>query len=436
MTELTVLAVFAAALILCIVLDLSVLTALVFGFFLFLGYGLYRKHSLREMLSMAFSGIKTVKNILITFLLIGIITAVWRAGGTIPCIVYHAAGFCDPRAMVLITFLLCGMISCLTGTAFGTAATMGVICVTMAGSMGIPILLTGGAVLAGSFFGDRCSPMSTSALLVSTLTKTDLFRNIRGMVKTSLVPFFLSCVIFALMGLGAGRGENTSDIREIFSENFSLHPTVLIPAAVIVLLSAFRVNVKITMTVSILCGAAVCLFVQKIPPMELLRFAVMGYTPENGEVGALLSGGGLVSMLKSVCIICISSCYSGMFSGTGLLDGIQNHIEKLSRRLTPFGGILVTAVLTAMIACNQTLGIMLTHQLCGDTEKDPQRMALALENTSVVVNPLIPWSIASAVPLSSAGAPAICVLTAVYLWLLPLWNWCMALWKKKKASKH
>jgi len=154
------------------------------------------------------------------------------------------------------------------------------------------------------------------------------------------------------------------------------------------------------------------------------------------EVSALLSGGGLVSMLKSVCIICISSCYSGMFSGTGLLDGIQNHIEKLSRRLTPFGGILVTAVLTAMIACNQTLGIMLTHQLCGDTEKDPQRMALALENTSVVVNPLIPWSIASAVPLSSAGAPAICVLTAVYLWLLPLWNWCMALWKKKKASKH
>jgi hypothetical protein len=120
----------------------------------------------------------------------------------------------------------------------------------------------------------------------------------------------------------------------------------------------------------------------------------------------LLSGGGLVSMLKSVCIICISSCYSGMFSGTGLLDGIQNSIEKLSRRLTPFGGILVTAVLTAMIACNQTLGIMLTHQLCGDTEKDPQRMALALENTSVVVNPLIPWSIASAVPLSSAGAPA------------------------------
>ena len=113
MTELTVLAVFAAALILCIVLDLSVLTALVFGFFLFLGYGLYRQHSLREMLSMAFSGIKTVKNILITFLLIGIITAVWRAGGTIPCIVYHAAGFCDPRAMVLITFLLCGMISCL-----------------------------------------------------------------------------------------------------------------------------------------------------------------------------------------------------------------------------------------------------------------------------------------------------------------------------------
>ena len=79
---------------------------------------------------------------------------------------------------VLVTFLLCCVISALTGTAFGTAATMGVICTTMAGSMGIPILYSGGAVLAGSFFGDRCSPMSTSALLVSTVTKTDLYRNI------------------------------------------------------------------------------------------------------------------------------------------------------------------------------------------------------------------------------------------------------------------
>ena len=149
MFEISVLSLFALSLVLCIGYDVSILVALIFGFFLFFGYGLYKKHSFKAMASMAFSGIRTVKNILITFVLIGIITATWRVCGTIPYIVYHATSFCDPRIMVLVTFLLCCVISVLTGTAFGTAATMGVICASIATSMGVPLVYTGGAVLAG-----------------------------------------------------------------------------------------------------------------------------------------------------------------------------------------------------------------------------------------------------------------------------------------------
>ena len=115
MIELSVLSVFAAALVFCIGYDISILMALIFGFFLFFGYGLYKKHSVRQMAAMAFSGVKTVRNILITFVLIGIITAVWRACGTIPYIVYHATEVCSPDIMVLITFLLCCLISSLIG---------------------------------------------------------------------------------------------------------------------------------------------------------------------------------------------------------------------------------------------------------------------------------------------------------------------------------
>ena len=38
----------------------------------------------------------------------------------------------------------------------------------------------------------------------------------------------------------------------------------------------------------------------------------------------------------------------------------------MSRRITPFGALLCTAVAASMIACNQTLSILLTHQLCTD----------------------------------------------------------------------
>lgn len=432
MVEISVLSLFAVSLVICIGFDISILAALVFGFFLFFGYGLYQKHTFREMAAMAFSGVKTVKNILITFLLIGIITATWRVCGTIPYIVYYATEVCSPGVMVLITFLLCCLISALTGTAFGTAATMGVICVTMASSMGIPLFYSGGAVLAGSFFGDRCSPMSTSALLVSTVTGTDLYRNIGNMVKTSVVPFVITCILYALLGMGAVGDFDTTQIRTLFAENFVLHPAALIPAAVIIVLSCFRVHVKITMSISILCGMAVAFFVQHVSLAELLSIAVRGYQPESAEVAALLSGGGIQSMVNVFCIVCLSSSYSGMFNGTGLLEGFRSRLTRLSQRILPFGSILVTSILTVMVSCNQTLAIMLTHQLCMDTEPDPETMASHLENTAVVIAPLIPWSIAGAVPLATVGAPTMSILTACYLYLLPVWNYAVALHNHRK----
>lgn len=434
MTELAVLAAFAAALFLCIGLDFSILYALIFGFFLFFAYGLYRGHAVSEMLRLAFSGIKTVKSILITFVLIGVITAVWRAGGTIPFIVYYSTKVCSPHAMILITFLLCCLVSFLTGTSFGTAATMGVICVTMANSMGIPVLYTGGAVLAGSFFGDRCSPMSTSALLVSTLTETSLFGNIRTMMKTSLLPFVLTCCIYTLAGLCFNAHSEVSGVQQIFKEFFVLHPAVLIPAAVIIVFSLFKTDVKITMIVSALCGAAVSVFIQGLTPRELLRIAVFGYHPSDSEVCALLSGGGILSMTKVFFIVCLSSSYAGMFDGTGLLDGIRQKLAAVSQKAAPFGSVLLTSIITGMISCNQTLTIMLTHQLCGSMEKDHARMASYLENTAVVIAPLVPWSIAGAVPLTSAGAPMVCILTACYLYLLPICNY-MAILRDRRTSQ-
>jgi len=432
MIEISVISAFALTLVICIGFDISILAALVFGFFLFFGYGLFKKHTVKEMCSLAFSGVKTVKNILITFVLIGIITAIWRACGTIPYIVYHATAVCSPGVMVLITFLLCCLISALTGTAFGTAATMGVICTTMASSMGIPMLYSGGAVLAGSFFGDRCSPMSTSALLVSTVTGTDLYRNIGSMVKTSVVPFVITCGIYAVLGMGTGGDFDTSQIQTLFATNFVLHPAALIPAAAIIVLSCFRVNVKITMSVSILCGMAVAFFIQGVSLTELLNIAVFGYRADEAELAALLSGGGIQSMVKVFCIVCLSSSYSGMFNGTGLLEGFRGSLTRLSTKILPFGSILLTSIITVMISCNQTLAIMLTHQLCMDTEPDPETMASHLENTAVVIAPLIPWSIAGAVPLATVGAPTISILTACYLYLLPLWNYAVAIRRSTK----
>ena len=136
----------------------------------------------------------------------------------------------------------------------------------------------------------------------------------------------------------------------------------------------------------------------------------------------MLGGGGIVSMVRVGAIVCLSSSYAGIFEGTGLLTGVQSAIARLGRRTFPFLATVLTAALTSMVACNQTLAIMLTQQLCGELEPDKETFALDLEDSVVVISPLVPWSIASAVPLATVGAPTAAVAAACYLYFLPAWR--------------
>ncbi len=341
MLEALTLAAFCGGLALCVALGQSILYALTFGLVLFLLYGRRRGFSWGALLGSALSGVKTVRNILFIFLLIGMLTALWRAGGTIPAIVCAAGALIRPEVFYLLSFLLnCG-VSVLTGTSFGTAATMGVVCMTMARTMGLSPMLVGGAILAGAFFGDRWSPVSTSALLICQLTETSIFDNLKGMCATVALP-------------------------------------------------------------------------------QLFRLLLLGYHSGDPAVAAMLDGGGILSMVRCGAIVCLSSTYVGIFQKTGLLAGAKGAVERLAQAATPFTAILCTAGVASVIACNQTLVIMLTHQLCGDLAPDRRRFALDLEDSVVVLAPLVPWSLAGAVPLSSVDAPERSVLAACFLYLLPL----------------
>ena len=108
---------------------------------------------------------------------------------------------------------------------------------TMANAIGINPILSGGAVLSGIFFGDRCSPVSTSALLVADLTKTKVVDNIPGMMKTSILPFVISLAAYWLLSLTAADiGTSSSSLSTIFYENFDINLPTLIPALLMLIL--------------------------------------------------------------------------------------------------------------------------------------------------------------------------------------------------------
>lgn len=412
---------FTVVLTVFIALDLSIVLALLIGLALFSVYAKLKGNSLKAIAKMIVDGAKTSKNILIVFCLVGVLTALWRDCGTIPTIIAYTVDLINPKSFIFMTFILCCLVSFLIGTSFGSAATIGVICFTMGAAMGADPILSGGAMLSGVLFGDRCSPVSTSALLVSELTGTSIYENIKRMLKTAVVPFVITSLIYIVAGLFIETGESKTDIASLFAREVNITPLALIPAAVILVLALFKVKTRYSMLCSIISAILVSLFVQKTEITELLTFTVTGYRSTLPELSSMLDGGGLTSMIRVVLIVCISSAYSGIFNATGMLTSLISRLEAVAEKTGSFAVTVFVSIFTSMISCNQTLAIILSDSLCGKLESNKEQFAIDLENSVVVIAPLIPWSIAGAVPLTSAGAPTASLFAACYLYLLPAW---------------
>lgn len=421
--EFWILAVFCVALFASLLCGVPLLYALLFGLILFAGYGV-RRASLRNVARMCVGGVKTARSILLLFVFIGMLTALWRAAGTIPVIVNYAVELIRPDVFLLLTFLLNSAMSLLTGTALGTAATMGVVCAAVGHTLGVDEAWMGGAILAGVYFGNRLSPISSMALLTANVTKSDIYKNIRQMLATTWLPFLFSCGIYLAVGAnfssGLSDGAAVKNASERFVQGFSMSPFSLVPAGVIVLLSVMRVRTSFVLLCSSLAAFLVALFVESQTVFELLKSIVFGYR----------GGGGLISMVNVFLIVVIAGCYGGIFKGTGMLLPLQGLVEKFAKKTNPFAATLASAALISCVVCNQTLTIILTNQMTENLE--PEKQALNLYDTAVTVIALVPWSVATAIVLNVANAPNSAVLCACFLYLLPLCRLISSFFKRSK----
>ena len=426
---------FSMSLIVCLLLKLSVVYALIIGYIIFISYGLIKGHNLIVLIKKSFEGVLTVKNILLVFILIGMITALWRASGTIAFIVYMGSKLISPSILILLTFLLCSILSVLIGTSLGTAATMGVICASIGKAMGVNPYYVGGAVLSGIYFGDRCSPMSTSALLITELTKTNLYTNIKLMIKTSIIPFIVTCLFYLFLGFKSKVSNISVDVTEIFKQNYNLNMLVIIPAILIIVLSLLKINVKKTMLISIVVSFIISMFIQKETVVSLIKYCIFGYNNSNQKLNLMMKGGGILSMVSVSLIVGISSSYSEIFKETRMLVSLKEYLKLFSKKTSNYFVIFLSSIVSGAIACNQSLGTILTNELCGELV-EKQKMAIILENTVILLVGLIPWNIAMDVPLKAIGVGFMSGLFAFYLYFLPLWNLIVGIIKEKYKIKN
>ncbi len=258
-------------------------------------------------------------------------------------------------------------------------------------------------------------------MLVAEVTKTDLYDNIHNMLRAARLPFGITCLVYLAAGFLTGGASGDVASLPDFGLEFHLVFLTLLPAVAVLALAILRVNVRLSIFISCLCAALVCLLVRKQSPADIWAAMIFGYQAKNAELGPMISGGGFMSMMRVFGIITISSTYAGLIKNTKMTDVLTSLAQKLENKLNRTGCTIVVGTIISMIGCNQTLAIMLTGQFCESLyEEDASRMALDLEDTVVVIAPLIPWCIAGAVPVATIAAPTTCLLAACYLYLLPI----------------
>ncbi len=424
--------VFIISMLICLITDHTMIFALLIGLVAFLTVGNRRGFSLKSMAVMSRGAIKDSLIVIKVMLVIGMLTAVWRVSGTITIFVYYGIKVILPPVFLLIAFLLCCLLSYAIGTSFGVVGTVGIIFMALARSGGVNPVITAGVILSGIYFGDRCSPVSSSANMVAGVTGTQIYDNVKIMLKTGALPFVITTLAYVALSVTNPINHVDENMIRTFEEEFSLSVWAFVPAIVIIALPLLKVGVIKAMAASIVCGILVALIVQGVPVTEIAKICVLGYQAEGDGLGAILNGGGIVSMLEIVVILIISSTYSGIFSGTNMLESLQQKLSKACTRFGRFAVMIFMSIAMSSVFCNQTIGTL----MCADMLKKPyidgggsnEELAIDMENSVILIACTIPWSIGCSVPLALLGADFKSLPFAVFMYAVPI---CYLFTKKR-----
>lgn len=384
-----------------------------------------RGYTIKSILMMSYSGGKKSLVVVKTLLLIGAVTGAWMASGTIPGIVYYCLRLIRPDTFILFTFLICCASSFLLGSSTGTASIVGLPLIIIARSGNVNLNITAGAIIAGVYFGDRCSPMSSSAALVSNLTDTNLFINIKNMFRSSVIPLILSLgFYYEFSKLNPLHVVNINLTNELLS-TFKIEYLILVPVLVILVLCFFKVKIQYAMILSMLAAALTGILVQGYSPLQVLNYILLGFRLDDHNIlHNIIKGGGVASMLKTCLIVFLACALAGILEGIKTFDSIKKILSnmKLTGSLL-YGLTTIISTITAAFGCTQSIAVIMTDQIMKNCYKKEEnyQFALNIENSCILTSALIPWNIAALICTTTLNVNMYgFVPYAFFLYIFPL----------------
>lgn len=350
----------------------------------------------------AYEAIRVVVPTVCLLMAIGVMIGTWLQSGTIATIIVGGLRLIDPTWLLPLTLLFCAVLSLVTGTSYGSVGSAGVAMMAIGNAMGIHPGMVAGAVICGSMFGDKISPLSDTTNLAPAVAGAKLGDHVRSMLWTTLPPFLISLVLFTILGIRQTSGDyNAGDLNlyiEALNGEFQLGLVTLIPAVLIIVLLLLKVEAIVALGISAVAAGAVSVFWQGASLQSVIQIAYNGYTTgiENGILQTILNRGGMSSMLQYVAIICFAVGMGGMLEKLGVLENI---LEMIVSHIRSDGTLILATLLVgyvvSLISCSQPMAHVLTGRLMAPLFKDrkvaPEILSRCLEDAGTLAGPMIPW---------------------------------------------
>jgi len=352
---------------------------------------------------------------------VGLLIGSWIACGTIPMLVYYGLKIISPQFFLVTACIVCSVVSLFTGTSWGTVGTMGVAFIGIAHGLGIPLGAAAGAIVAGSYFGDKISPFSDTTNLAPIAAKSNLFDHIKHMLWTTTPAWLIGLVVYYFVGRSYATKSFDSGQMEIIlttvRSNFTFHWLLLLPP---ILILYFAVRKKPTipgMIITSLLATVLGLFIQKASLSEMVIAMTLGYESKTGVevVDNLFTRGGMAGMMHVTLIAFCAFSFAGIVQKAGMLDVLLDRLLKVAKSAGALvASTVASGVAVALMTGSSFLTILIPGELFAPAYKTrglaAKNLSRTTEDSGTVVVPLVPWSMAGVFMAGTLGVPTLTYL--------------------------
>jgi NhaC family Na+:H+ antiporter len=372
----------------------------------------------RDLENGMIKGISITLPACLILLFVGALIGVWFISGTIPTMIYFGMNLLHAKVFYPCVAIVCAVVSMCIGSSWNTAATIGIACLGISQGLGLNPLITAGAVISGSYFGDKMSPLSGTTNIASAVSQVNLFSHIKSMTTTTIPSIIISVIMFAVVGLitepDTGKDSiGNESFRNILNNSFNISLWCILPLAILLYLAVKRTHSIFTICAGIIAGLVIAVIFQydsitrllhtdgsvleNIKSLWQITYNGLNLETGNKNFDTLLSGGGMARMLNTVILMFATMSFGSVMECSGCLGRIMSEAVLF---INSAGKLVLATVFSAIginaISGEQSMSVILPGRMYVDLYKNmkiaPTVLSRSLEDGGTITSVLIPWS--------------------------------------------